>query len=50
VRDKLIREIKELTKLIEQERGKVKAHKDTVEALKWRDRVRISAGISQIII
>ena len=48
-RDSLITDIKQLLKLIELERGKVKAHKDTVEALKWRDRERIAAGVSNIV-
>lgn len=49
-RESLIREINQLRKEIELERGKVRAHKDTVDALKWRDRKRIEQGISNIII
>ncbi len=50
MRAKLIREIQELSKLIELEKGKVKAHKDTVEALKWRERDRLEQSISNIIV
>jgi hypothetical protein len=50
VREKLIRDIQDLRRLIEKEKGLVRAHKDTVEALKYRDRKRIDNGVSHIII
>lgn len=50
VREKLIREIEELKRLIVKEKGRVRSHKDTVEALKYRDRERIDRGISRIIV
>ena len=50
MREQLIREILVLKKLIDREKGSVRAHKDTVEALKYRDRKRIDNGISHIII
>jgi len=49
VREKLIKEIEELKRLIVKEKGKVRSHKDTVEALKYRDRERIDRGISNVI-
>ena len=49
MREKLIKEIEELKRLIEKEKGRVRSHKDTVEALKYRDRDRIDRGISHII-
>jgi hypothetical protein len=49
MRSQLIKEIHELKRLIEQEKGRVRSHKDTVEALKYRDRERIARGRSHII-
>ena len=49
MREKLIKEIEELKRLIVKEKGKVRSHKDTVEALKYRDRERIDRGISNVI-